>query len=413
MLDTPMSERSWRLDRVDTGVNSSSRIQEVQSSSEACSDSLVRTSGQAQPWSAGTKLPHAARGIFRNWLQAIFARRRGVDRPFEVIIQEFARVIETEVDPVVVESSFLRLVRQLVPASWIELIAEPSLAGSHEGDVDCHGPQSNHSDSVPGDCSMANGQSLLDIPLRCGRSTSGRLRIRPRTGGCLPLRNDVIDRLNTLCTMAACAFDSLGRRPVCPDDDELLLDEMRSTQSARNAGRPSRPSVLCHDATFLNAVLPFALNQAKRHRESLSLLCVATDRLSSIQDLLGRAEVNRLVQHVGQTVGKLIRASDIVARLDDNRIVVVLPRAPRGGALHVAENICQAIAAQPPPGCDSSAITVSIGVATFPSCAPDVYTLLDAADEALSWAQKQGRNRAVLAPTRRGSPKDKAMACSS
>ena len=140
-------------------------------------------------------------------------------------------------------------------------------------------------------------------------------------------------------------------------------------------------------------------NQAKRHRESLSLLCVAIDRLRSIQDLMGRAEVDCIVQDVGQTVSSLIRKSDIVARLDDDRIVAVLPRAPRGGALHVANNICRAVARERPAGSVSPGITVSIGVATFPSCAANVYSLFDAADEALSWAQKQGRDRAVLAPT--------------
>ena len=114
-------------------------------------------------------------------------------------------------------------------------------------------------------------------------------------------------------------------------------------RNGASTGDRALRSVLFHDATFLNAVLPFAFNQAKRHRESLSLLCVAIDRLNSVQDLLGSAEVERLVQHVGQTVGTLIRQSDIVARLDDNRIVAVLPRAPRGGALHVADSICRAV----------------------------------------------------------------------
>ena len=45
-------------------------------------------------------------------------------------------------------------------------------------------------------------------------------------------------------------------------------------------------------------------------------------------------------------------------------------------------------------------MTLSIGVATFPSCADDVYSLFDAADEALAWAQKNGRSQAVLAHPR-------------
>jgi diguanylate cyclase (GGDEF)-like protein len=89
-----------------------------------------------------------------------------------------------------------------------------------------------------------------------------------------------------------------------------------------------------------------------------------------------------------------------VARLDDDRIIAVLPRAPRGGALHVAENICRAIRESSPTGCETPSLTVSIGAATFPSCADNVYSLFDAADEALAWAQKNGRSQAVVARPR-------------
>src|SRR5262249_11419748 len=168
-----------------------------------------------------------------------------------------------------------------------------------------------------------------------------------------------------------------------------------------------RPSALAHppavqlqDATFLNAVLPFALSQARRHREPLSIVCIAIDRLSAIKQLLGKPESDRLVRRVAEVVGTMIRSSDIVARLDDDRIVAVLPRAPRGGAMHVAENICRKVQANHPADGGLPSPTVSIGVATYPSCADNVYSLFDAADEALAWAQKSGRSQAVLARPR-------------
>jgi len=360
-------------------------------------------------------MPRLSR-VLRSWLPAQFAGRGGDDSPFEEVLHGFAEIIETAVDPAIVESSLLRLVRQLAPATWIELVGEPSPAMIHHGATDPGVTKSDREESSLGGSSVSNGHSVLEVPLRSGRSVCGRLRIRPRTGGCLSPRNDVVRRLTTLCTMAACALESLGRHTESPGDDDAIPRDFQCAESTGNVartGHPMRPSTLFHDATFLNAVLPFALNQAKRHRESLSLLCVAIDRLSGIQDLLGGAEVDRLVQHVGQTISRMIRASDIVARLDDNRIVAVLPRAPRGGALHVAENICRAVAVERPAGCDSSRITVSIGVATFPSCAANVYSLFDAADEALSWAQKQGRDRAVLAPTQQAPTQAEAAACTS
>ena len=155
-----------------------------------------------------------------------------------------------------------------------------------------------------------------------------------------------------------------------------------------------------HDATFLYAVLPFALNQARRHQEALSLVCVSVDRLAGIKELMGHAVADELVNSVGETVAASIRTSDIVARLDDDRIIAVLPRAPGGGALYVGKKICEAVAHKRHLGYEIDGVTVSIGVATFPLCAEDVFSLFDAADFALVRAETEGRNRACLAPRR-------------
>jgi diguanylate cyclase (GGDEF)-like protein len=77
-----------------------------------------------------------------------------------------------------------------------------------------------------------------------------------------------------------------------------------------------------------------------------------------------------------------------------------MPRAPGKGALEVAKKICLAVAANTQSNCDITSVTVSIGVATFPSCADNVISLFSAADDALERAQSQGRNRAALAPPR-------------
>ena len=155
--------------------------------------------------------------------------------------------------------------------------------------------------------------------------------------------------------------------------------ERRRGTSERARHEPIRPApvppevnypqtALLHDATFLNAVLPFALSQARRHREPLSLLCVSIDRLGGIRKLLGRAAVDGLVRTVAETVASLIRVSDIVARLDDDRVVAVLPRAPGGRRSMSPKKVCRAVMQKSQARCEIPNVTVSIGVATFPSC---------------------------------------------
>ncbi len=151
------------------------------------------------------------------------------------------------------------------------------------------------------------------------------------------------------------------------------------------------------DATFLHAVLPFALGLSRRHGEPLSLLCVTIDRLSGIQKLLGKDSADRAVRNVGAHIAAMIRDSDIVARLDDDRVIVVLPRAVKRDAWNLACKICRTVETTPALLPELPVLTVSIGVAEFPTCADNVYALLDAADHALSMARDQGRNQAVAA----------------
>jgi diguanylate cyclase (GGDEF)-like protein len=139
------------------------------------------------------------------------------------------------------------------------------------------------------------------------------------------------------------------------------------------------------------------MGQARRYREPLSLICVALDRLNGIRDLLGLDQADRAVREVGLRIAAAIRASDVVARIDDDRIIVVLPRASLNEAWRIADNVCHAIEDCHPFSPELPLLTVSAGVADYPSCASSAYALLDSADHALSVAQAQGRNRAIAA----------------
>jgi diguanylate cyclase (GGDEF)-like protein len=393
MPKTALSERTWRLDQMGSTPDATGSVEDAEAEGHRCKDAMFefRSAGGA----AQTRRPGLAIRLsrsVRDWLTSRLGRHRLDHAEFEDVMHGFAASIDGADDPAVVEAELMRIVRQMAPSSRIELVLE---GGSH-------GDDESENAGGAAEVAFSNGSSprVLDIPLRCGASVCARLRIRPRTGGPTSYRTEDVRRLMTLGTMAACAMEGLGLFTEWPEENASRGERRKSAPAHVAHADLDRREIALQDATFLNAVLPFALSQARRHREPLSIVCVAVDRLSAIKQLLGKAESDRLVQHVAQTVGGLIRSSDIVARLDDDRIVAVLPRAPRGGAMHVAETICRVVQANSPPGCETPALTVSIGAATFPSCADNVYSLFDAADEALAWAQKKGRSQAKLAPPR-------------
>jgi diguanylate cyclase (GGDEF)-like protein len=105
------------------------------------------------------------------------------------------------------------------------------------------------------------------------------------------------------------------------------------------------------------------------------------------------------VRSTGIQVAGAIRASDFVARLDDDRLLVVLPRAAVHDAWGIAKKLCSGVELNRSILPEVSGVTISVGVAEYPACAETILALIDAADHALSLAKSQGRNQAVAAPS--------------
>jgi diguanylate cyclase (GGDEF)-like protein len=338
------------------------------------------------------------------WMRERFKAVGGNSVYFENILHELSSIIETTDSPETVQACVLRQARRLMPGYRIELIAGPAPSQDHGAVIERDGGESTGGESPSNSRGAWTGQLALEVPLRCGSLVRGRLRIRSRGAGATSLRSETVRRLNTICTIGASALDRLCQQEEWPwDDDVAHLSQPTEADSDRGSAKTEGAishAARLQDATFLNAILPFALNQARRHMEPLSIVCVSIDRLRGIQDLLGRAAVDRLVRNVGKTVATLIRGSDFVVRLDDDRVVAVLPRAPGRGALEVGKRICRAVASDTQGDAHNPSVTVSIGVATFPSCADNVLSLFSAADDAMEQAQNQGRNQAALAPPR-------------
>ncbi|MFO0950272.1 MAG: GGDEF domain-containing protein [Isosphaeraceae bacterium] len=146
------------------------------------------------------------------------------------------------------------------------------------------------------------------------------------------------------------------------------------------------------DATFLAAVLPYALAQAKRHREPLTVMCVEIDGVAALTRSHGPSAVADASRRLAESVAKALRGSDVVTRLDDDRLVVMLPNTGAENALIVAEVVRGAVAetAAPPPV--TGPLTASIGTASYPHDGEDMLALLHAADEAMNAGRETGPN---------------------
>ena len=146
---------------------------------------------------------------------------------------------------------------------------------------------------------------------------------------------------------------------------------------------------------FAIAVDPL-MGQAVRYNRAASVLMIDLDNLKSINDRLGHEAGDRALKKVAKCIGTELRLTDVVARQGGDEFVALLSETPSQGALEVSARIRDAIAATSiEHGHETIALSVSIGVATYPEDGQNIDSLLARADRAMYMAKQGGRNSVV------------------
>jgi len=120
------------------------------------------------------------------------------------------------------------------------------------------------------------------------------------------------------------------------------------------------------------------------------------DHFKQINDTAGHLAGDTVLRQIGELLEEAIRKVDIVARYGGEEFVVILPETALEGGVAFAERLRERIALQ---SFDVGAgrtvhLTVSVGIATFPSAlVASTEDLFARADEALYRAKSAGRNQ--------------------
>jgi diguanylate cyclase (GGDEF)-like protein len=114
-------------------------------------------------------------------------------------------------------------------------------------------------------------------------------------------------------------------------------------------------------------------------------------------DSLGEADKDTRLQAlgvVGDVVRRTLRESDAACRLGDLMVGAILEDTPEAGAVWAAERVRGTLLASPV----GDALTLSAGVACYPTHALGAAELVHQASRALDEARARGRDRVELAP---------------
>jgi diguanylate cyclase (GGDEF)-like protein/PAS domain S-box-containing protein len=123
-----------------------------------------------------------------------------------------------------------------------------------------------------------------------------------------------------------------------------------------------------------------------------AVLFVDLDHFKRVNDSLGHAAGDALLQTVAQRLLSVTRASDVVARFGGDEFLVLLPGAqPLSHVEEVARKLLDALGAPVPLEGRMIAVTPSVGIALYPAHAPSPVELVRNADAAMYEAKRQGR----------------------
>lgn len=214
--------------------------------------------------------------------------------------------------------------------------------------------------------------------------------------------NALIDRVDgvllpSLQPGGAAAGNVLHELNSALGDIGYLVDGMFGILESMEGGRDPLTRTL--NRRFLSTIVGREIGAAARTGASFSVLMVDVDHFKSVNDNGGHAAGDAVLRHVADVLLQCTRSSDFVFRYGGEEFAVALVETPLAKAMEVAERIRLRIAETPfalGRGIGDLRLTVSIGVAQFEGH-PDYAVLLEAADQALYRAKRNGRNRCEVA----------------
>lgn len=161
-------------------------------------------------------------------------------------------------------------------------------------------------------------------------------------------------------------------------------DMVRMAHYDKLTGLPNR--------AFFEAHTEQVLAEARRAKRPTALLFLDLDNFKVVNDSLGHAAGDKLLQAVARQLGLVVRQTDNLSRLGGDEFTLLLADTGSSQASAVAEHVLTAL--QQPFVIEGHELSIgaSIGIALFPSDGDDVESLLRCADSALYAAKAAGKH---------------------
>jgi two-component system cell cycle response regulator len=150
-----------------------------------------------------------------------------------------------------------------------------------------------------------------------------------------------------------------------------------------------------HNRRFMIGQLEALVSRAAQGGEPVAALMIDIDHFKSVNDGLGHAAGDEVLQQFAMRLAACVRAIDVPCRYGGEEFTVIMPDTRLEDAHRIADRIRRQVAGSPfiVAGREEAlAITISIGVAATAGVRDSAEALLKRADQAVYEAKAAGRN---------------------
>ncbi len=189
----------------------------------------------------------------------------------------------------------------------------------------------------------------------------------------------------------------LNRRTILLQADQLsqaLRDVEQERRRAEELSQLDPLTGLANRRHFLTEVEREFRRKTRLH-QSLAVMLLDLDHFKAVNDTLGHAIGDQVLQKIAGIIGSAVRSSDRVCRYGGEEFAVLLPETDYNSAILLGKRLLQSIAqADIMTGKGPVFISASMGIAALDGEETEtIEVLLERADEALYMAKNSGRNQ--------------------
>jgi diguanylate cyclase (GGDEF)-like protein len=224
--------------------------------------------------------------------------------------------------------------------------------------------------------------SFISIPLKLGEQTIGVLNISDKITGEVFSEEDMV-LLRSFASYVAIALERSTYYSLAGHLKELSITD---------------PLTGLFNRRYFEDRFFEELHRSDRHNLFFSLAMIDIDDFKLFNDSEGHLAGDEVLKGIANIAKDCLRVSDVIARFGGEEFTVIMPQTEKEEAMLVAERIRKSIKEQIPSTWNvfpRNAVTVSIGIATFPSDGKDRKELIRNADKALYMAKMEGKDRTV------------------